>query len=97
MASTNEVPTEHVLGQEFTDHVIKSTGPKASPRLRAVMSSFIQHVHDFAREVHLTTDEWMLGVQMINAAGRMSTDRRNEGQLLCDVIGLESSAAHHSD
>lgn len=26
----------------------------------------------------------------INAAGRMSNDRRNEGQLLCDVIGLES-------
>ena len=26
----------------------------------------------------------------INEAGRMSTDKRNEGQLLCDVIGLES-------
>jgi hypothetical protein len=28
----------------------------------------------------------------INSAGRMSDDRRNEGQLLCDVIGLESSS-----
>ncbi|GKT87582.1 catechol dioxygenase [Colletotrichum tofieldiae] len=27
---------------------------------------------------------------MINWAGQMSNDRRNEGQLLCDVIGLES-------
>jgi catechol 1,2-dioxygenase len=26
----------------------------------------------------------------INEAGRMSTDRRNEGQLVCDVLGLES-------
>lgn len=26
----------------------------------------------------------------INEAGRMSDDRRNEGQLLCDVLGIES-------
>lgn len=35
-------------------------------------------------------DEWAAGVNLINWAGQMSTDRRNEGQLLCDVIGLES-------
>src|SRR6185312_2130735 len=26
----------------------------------------------------------------MNAAGRMSDDKRNEGQLLCDILGLES-------
>jgi catechol 1,2-dioxygenase len=57
------------------------------------MSSLIQHVHDFAREVELTIDEWMAGVELINWAGKMSTDRRNEGQLVCDVIGLESSVS----
>jgi catechol 1,2-dioxygenase len=81
---------EDVLGQEFTSHVIRSMGEKTSPRLREVMGSFIQHIHDFARETQLTMDEWMMGVDMINWAGKMSTDRRNEGQLLCDVIGLES-------
>ncbi|ETS76190.1 hypothetical protein PFICI_11577 [Pestalotiopsis fici W106-1] len=80
----------HTLGDEFTKDVISSMGPKTDPRLREVMSSFIKHVHDFAREVQLTTDEWMLGVQMINQAGQMSDAKRNEGQLLCDVIGLES-------
>lgn len=29
-------------------------------------------------------------VCQINEAGRMSNDRRNEGQLVCDVLGLES-------
>lgn len=81
---------EGVLGQEFTSHVIESMGPNTSPRMREVMTAFIQHIHDFAREVQLTMDEWMLGVQMINWAGQMSNDRRNEGQLMCDVIGLES-------
>lgn len=78
------------LGQDFTRMVIDSMGPNTSPRLRTVMTGLIQHVHDFAREVDLTMDEWLAGVNMINWAGQMSTDRRNEGQLLCDVIGLES-------
>ncbi|OAQ66086.1 catechol dioxygenase [Pochonia chlamydosporia 170] len=78
------------LGQEFTQNVIDSMGANTNPRLREVMSALIKHVHDFAREVQLTTDEWMAGVQMINECGKMSNDKRNEGQLLCDVIGLES-------
>ena len=91
MVSAGNEPTyDGLLGQEFTDNVIKAMGPKTSPRLCHVMSSLIQHIHDFAREVHLTTDEWMYGVEMINAAGKMSNDKRNEGQLMCDVIGLES-------
>ncbi|KAI1336037.1 Intradiol ring-cleavage dioxygenase [Xylariaceae sp. FL0016] len=78
------------LGQDFTRNVIESMGPGTPPRLREVMSSFIQHIHDFARDVNLTTDEWMAAVQMINRAGQMSDAKRNEGQLMCDVIGLES-------
>lgn len=74
----------------FTDSVINATGPKTSPRMREVMASLIRHVHDFARETDLTVAEWMQGVQMLNRAGQMSDDKRNETQLLCDVIGLES-------
>lgn len=77
------------LGQEFTQQVINSFGPKTDPRLREVMSSLIQHLHDFARDTQLTVDEWMAAVKMINWAGQMSNDRRNEGQLVCDVLGLE--------
>ena len=74
----------------FTSNVINSMGPKTAPRLRQLMTGLVQHVHDFARENELTVDEWMAGVQLINWAGRMSDAKRNEGQLLCDVIGLES-------
>lgn len=81
---------EEGLGQEFTKHVIDSIGPETNPRLREVMGCFIQHIHDFSREINLTADEWMMAVQMMNWAGQMSNDRRNETQLLCDVIGLES-------
>jgi catechol 1,2-dioxygenase len=75
---------------DFTANVINATGPNASPRVALVLGSLIKHLHDFAREVDLTVPEWMMGVNMINRAGQMSNERRNEGQLLCDVIGLES-------
>jgi Catechol dioxygenase N terminus len=74
----------------FTQIVIDAMGPKTSPRMRQLMTSLIRHVHDFARENELTVNEWMEGVKLINWAGQMSNDRRNEGQLVCDVIGLES-------
>ncbi|OCL06704.1 aromatic compound dioxygenase [Glonium stellatum] len=80
----------HKFDPNFTQNVINATGPKASPRMRKVMASLIQHIHDFARENEITVDEWMAGVELMNEAGRMSTDRRNEGQLVCDVLGLES-------
>ena len=74
----------------FTQNVINAIGPKTNPRMKEVMSAMIRHVHDFAREINLTVDEWMQGVELLNEAGRMSTHRRNEGQLVQDVIGLES-------
>ncbi|KAK0709142.1 Intradiol ring-cleavage dioxygenase [Lasiosphaeria miniovina] len=74
----------------ITDKVIAATGPNAHPRLAQVMPSLVRHLHDFAREVNLTVAEWTAAVDMINECGKMSDDRRNETQLLCDIIGLES-------
>ncbi|KAK5109544.1 hypothetical protein LTR62_006895 [Meristemomyces frigidus] len=74
----------------FTDAVINATGPKASPRLRQVMASLTRHLHDFCRENEITVEEYMAGVAMINGAGKMSDAKRNEGQLLTDVLGLET-------
>lgn len=75
---------------DFTQSVVDAMGPNTSPRLREIMTCLIPHLHDFVREVQLTTDEWMAGVQLLNRAGQMSSDKRNEGQLICDVVGLES-------
>lgn len=84
------VGAESRFGPSFTQKVIDATGPKCTPRMRQLMSSLICHVHDFARENELTVEEWMQGVEALNWAGKMSDDKRNETQLLCDVIGLES-------
>ncbi|MCJ1479315.1 hypothetical protein MMC13_008000 [Lambiella insularis] len=75
---------------KFTQNVINAIGPKTTPRNREVLSALIRHIHDFTREVELTTEEWMLGVNFINSIGQISTPIRNEGQRMSDVIGLES-------
>lgn len=75
---------------DFTRNVINATGPKASPRVRKVIGGLIQHLHDWLREEEVTVEEWMAGVDLINQAGKMSDEKRNEGQLMCDILGIES-------
>lgn len=76
--------------EAWTQGVINAIGPKADPRMRQIFSSMIQHLHEFARENSITVAEWSKAVDMINWSGQMSDDRRNETQLICDVLGLES-------
>lgn len=88
------------MSQEFTDYVITSMGPKTSPKARRILSSLIQHIHDFTRENNITVDEWMYGVELINSIGQISDVKRNEGILVSDVIGLEAlvdTLTHSSD
>jgi isovaleryl-CoA dehydrogenase len=84
---------------KFTDLVINTMGPNTPERARVVLSSLIRHIHDFAREVELTTEEWLLGVKFLNSVGQISDDKRNEMHRMSDVIGLESVvteiASHH--
>ncbi|KAI0480777.1 catechol 1,2-dioxygenase-like protein [Xylariaceae sp. FL0804] len=89
-STTTTTTTTTEYDPHFTDRVIAATGPAAHPRLKQIMPALLRHLHDFAREVDLTVAEWAAGVEMINEAGQMSTDKRNETQLLCDVLGLES-------
>ena len=58
-------PRTHPYDPNFTQHVINCTGPKTSPRMRKVMASLIQHLHDFARENAITMEEWMAGVNFV--------------------------------
>ncbi|STS10647.1 Hydroxyquinol 1,2-dioxygenase [Ewingella americana] len=50
---------EHTITQEVLSRM---TGTE-DKRLHHVFSSLIQHLHDFAREVHLTEQEWEKGIE----------------------------------
>lgn len=74
----------------FTQHVIDTIGSNVDDRTRFVLGNLTKHLHDFCRETELTIDEWMTGVHFVNSIGQISTPVRNEGQRICDVLGIES-------
>ncbi|KAK3503699.1 Intradiol ring-cleavage dioxygenase [Neurospora crassa] len=83
----------HRFDPNFTQNVIDGMGPNTTPRNRQVLGALIRHIHDFAREVELTMDEWMAGVKFINEVGRVyseSGQTRNEAHRLSDILGLET-------
>jgi hydroxyquinol 1,2-dioxygenase len=60
----------------------------ANPRLAQVMTALVHHLHDFAKEVNLTQDEWGLAVDFLTRTGQICSGQRQEFILLSDVLGL---------
>ncbi|KAI0138303.1 Intradiol ring-cleavage dioxygenase [Pestalotiopsis sp. NC0098] len=74
----------------FTSHVIGLMSPETLPRHREILTSLITHLHDFCREVELKQDEWIVGVNYVNAIGQAYKKNRNEAWRVCDILGVES-------
>ncbi|WP_112274293.1 dioxygenase family protein [Lentzea terrae] len=58
------------------------------PRTAQLVTALVRHLHDFAREVRLTEDEWMAAIGWLTATGQISDDKREEFILASDVLGL---------
>ncbi len=76
--------TESNVTQAVLDKIADDT----DPRLKEIMTALIRHAHDFIREVNLTSDELLYGARFIQNVGHISTDKREEGVLLGDVLGM---------
>lgn len=74
--------------ETLTALALERWGTAHTPRLQEIMGALVRHVHDFAREVQLTHEEWLAGTEYLSAVGRISDDKRKEFILLSDVLGL---------
>ncbi len=72
----------------ITQAVIERFSRTPDPRLKEIMTSLVQHLHAFAREVRLTEEEWFKGIQYLTDTGHMCSDTRQEFILLSDTLGL---------
>jgi hydroxyquinol 1,2-dioxygenase len=72
----------------ITQAVIARFANTPDPRLKEIVTSLVQHLHGFAREVRLTEDEWLKGIEFLTRAGHITDDKRQEFILLSDVLGL---------
>ncbi|MGE0255999.1 MAG: dioxygenase [Alphaproteobacteria bacterium] len=71
-----------------TDAVIARIGKDTPARVIEIMTALVRHAHAFAREVRLTPDELLYAARFIQRVGQISNDKREEGVLLGDVLGL---------
>lgn len=61
-----------------------------NPRLKEVLGSLVQHLHDFARETNLTHEEWRTGMAFLEGCAAIESEDRHEFILASDVLGLSS-------
>jgi hydroxyquinol 1,2-dioxygenase len=55
----------HIDEDTITQAVIARHAAARDARLREVMTSLVQHLHAFAREVKLTEAEWAAGLDFV--------------------------------
>ena len=84
--------------EQITQNVLDSIAQTPNPRLKEIMTSLIRHLHAFIREVELTEEEWMSGIQFLTRTGQMCDDKRQEFILLSDTLGVSMlvDAINHS-
>jgi len=75
-------------GVQITESVLDTLAQTQDPRLQAIMTSLITHLHDFVREVELTEAEWWQAIQFLTRVGQTCDDRRQEFVLLSDTLGV---------
>lgn len=81
-------PAQRAREEELVETVVASFADAPDGRLRDVLQALTRHLHAFVREVRLTEAEWAAGIEFLDAAGRITDDRRQEFILLSDVLGI---------
>ena len=73
-----------------TDETLRQIAGTDNPRLKQICDAAVKHMHAFAREVSLTPEEWLQGIQFLTAVGQKCSSLRQEFILLSDVMGLSA-------
>lgn len=63
-------------------------GANIDPRLAEVMACLVRHLHAFAKEIHLTQEEWEYGIDFLTRTGQICSGERQEFILLSDTLGF---------
>jgi hydroxyquinol 1,2-dioxygenase len=80
--------SSNLTEQTITEAVQRSFDTSSDERFRELFVCLVQHLHDFAREVRLTGDEWFTAMDFLERLGKISSPTRQEVVLLSDILGL---------
>src|SRR5262245_32478532 len=73
---------------DVTTAVLAELKRAPDARFREIMSAFISHLHNFAREVKLTEEEFQAAAAYVVALGKKTTDTHNEVVLMSGSLGF---------
>ncbi len=75
---------------QVTDAVLKAVNRTSDPRLRELTAALVRHLHDFAREVKLTEDEFRQACAYVASLGQHTNDTHNEVVLMSGSLGFST-------
>ncbi len=74
--------------KDVTKAVLGAYARTENPRAREILSALIRHLHEFAREVRLTEQEFHTAMAYLVAIGQNSNENHNEAVLMAGSLGL---------
>jgi hydroxyquinol 1,2-dioxygenase len=74
--------------KDVTKAVLAELAKAPNPRFREIMSAFVRHLHDFAREVKLTEEEFREAMAYVVKTGQASNATHNEAVLISGSLGF---------
>jgi catechol 1,2-dioxygenase len=74
--------------RDVTTAVLSELERAPNPRFRQIMSAFVRHLHDFAREVRLTEEEFREAIGYVVQLGQHTTGSHNEAVLMAGSLGF---------
>ena len=75
---------------DVTAAVLAELQRAKDPRFKEIMSALVRHLHDFAREVKLTEEEFQAAVGYIVALGKHTNETHNEAVLMSGSLGFST-------
>src|ERR1043166_1268546 len=76
--------------QDVTEAVLNELARAPDARFREVMAAFVRHLHEFAREVKLTEEEFQAAVGYIVGLGKHTSETHNEAVLMSGSLGFST-------
>ena len=76
--------------EDVTPVVVDAFKNAADPRVREILAALVKHLHGFARDVHLTEEEFEKAVQYVVRLGQKTTDTHNEAVLMSGSLGFST-------
>lgn len=87
-SKVNVPPMKNLMADNITENTIRVNSQSSDPRLIYVFERLVSHLHDFARETRISTEEWMAAIHFLTAVGQKCTADRQVGLPLLYILRL---------